>query len=229
MKQDINITKWFIQRLTGDENTVINWRLYDDKNKGQQAHVLRGSINELWDRLVNYNNDNWSVHCVINEMDDTIVDNRGNVGLKLDNVSYIRSHYVDLDNVYTSHANLEQAIQDGASFVVNSSPNKFHVYFLTQLYKGNNFFSTIQKKLITKYDGDKEVFSANRTLRVPGFLHCKKEPTLITGHDLPAINKRYHFNELVEKYKNIIVNEAIQERKKLGDRSLQAPSFDSMV
>ena len=217
----MNQTEWFIERLTGDKDTVMDWRVIHDTDKGEMGRNLRGSYSQCRDALESYNAQGWGVHCAVNSLDGQ--------ECKLDNVTAMRANFADLDNIFTSHAMYEQAVAEGACIAVQSSPNKFHVYWLTQPYTDNERFSTMQRKLIQSYDGDKQRVSANCTMRVPGFYHCKGSPIMVTGWDLPSVDNRYTIESMEQGYQHVNVIEHVGMRKPLGDPDLQATSLEWLL
>lgn len=215
---DKNQVDWFITRLTGQPNSVVDWRLIHDKDKGVVAHNLKGTTNELWTTLADYNTKGWGVFCTINEMDSQ--------GYELSNVKSVRAHFADLDNTLTSHAMYERAIQAGACIAVQSSANKYHVYWFTTPYKDNDRFTAMQRKLVQVYDADKQIIDATRVMRVPGFYHHKGEPQLVQGWDLPSAENHYTIESLEQAYNHVNVIQHVSMRKELGHVECQAPSLD---
>lgn len=203
-------TQWFIERLTGSCDTVVDWRLIHDKDKGCNGKNLRGSIDEIYDTLVAYNSIGWGIFCNINQM----------------GAQSVRAQFVDLDNTLTSDAMYHQATSEGACIAVQSSPNKYHIYWFIQPYNDNTRFTTLQRKLIQTYDGDKSIIDVTRVMRVPGFYHLKNQPVLVQGWDLPNAGNRYTIEQMEDGYKNINVISHTMNRKPLGDVDMQAPSMD---
>lgn len=218
---DKQLTEWFIERLTGSKDSVIDWRCISNSDKGIAAHNKCGTITELWDELVAYNQKGWGISCNINELDGQ--------GRNLTNVVGIRAHFVDLDNTFTSHAMYEKALSEGACIAVQTSPNKYHVYWMVEPYCDNERFTVLQKKLIQAYDGDKQITDSTRVMRVPGFMHCKGEPTLVTGWDLPAVANRYTVESMEQGYRHINIIEHFGSRKPLGDPDLAATSLEWLL
>lgn len=216
MAEQLNDAEQFIYYLTGDVNTAIHWRCIHDTDKGQQAHVFYGSYADLKSTLEDYNNNGWGIHCVINVTDDQ--------GLKIENITSVRSHFVDLDNVFSSRAMYDKAVEAGASFAVQTGENKYHVYWLVEPYQGNDFFSQTQKKLIQLFDGDTGRFPANCTMRVPGFYHLKNEPYLVTFK--PHSMNRYTPQAVEQWLSGVNVFEHLSTRHELGNPEMQAPSLD---
>jgi hypothetical protein len=215
---DFNQAAWYVGQLTGSTETVIDWRCIHDTDRARPAHNHRGTLAECWQTLVDYNTRGYGIFCMVNASDG--------LGRELANVTIIRAHFVDLDNVLTAAANYDRAVASGASFAVQSSPGKFHVYWRALPYTGNDFFTLIQKKLRQLYDGDDRVSDATRVMRVPGFLHAKATPSLVTGWPLPAVDRIRSWQEFETELQNVNVIQYSAMRSPLGTVALSAPSLD---
>lgn len=90
-------------------------------------------------------------------------------GRKKENIVAVRAVFVDLDG-----APLKPILQFSLppSLVVNTSPEKFHAYWLVSDCPLEEF-SSMQKALSQKFDGDPAVNDLPRVMRLPGFLHHK--------------------------------------------------------
>ena len=215
---DPNQTQWFIHTLTGDVNTTIDWRCIHDQRKDLPAHNFRGSLAETMATLVDYNARGYGIFCTINALD-------GN-GRELTNVAYIRAHMVDLDDPITAQASYERAIAAGANLAVQTSPGKFHLYWRVQPYTGNEFFTMIQRKLAQLYSGDRSIIDATRVMRVPGFIHSKGAPTLVTTWPLAGIDKIWTADEMNAATAHVNVVDFIASRSPLGTPEMTAPSLE---
>lgn len=209
----------YITALTGDASTVVDWRLIDDRNKGVAAHTLRGSINDVYNQLVQYNQNGWGVFVAINALD-------GN-GRELKNVQHIRTHVADLDDTLTSNQNYQKAINSALPphFAVQTSPNKYHLYWLVEPYTGCDFFTQQQRKICQYYQADKHVIDATRVLRVPGFYHNKELPVPVTCWQLYN-GQRYSAIQVQDFFKDVQIIEHFSTRSPLGTPELAAPSFE---
>lgn len=198
-----------------------NFRVIHDTDKSADAHILRGSFSDLYPTLLDYNTKGYGVFYNVNVMDGR--------GFTLENVHHIRTHVVDLDNTLTSNAMLERALnaEPKPHFVVNTSPNKYHVYWLVEPYQGNEYFSNIQRKLKQLYDGDKSIIDPTRVLRVPGFNHLKSEPYLVTYQQI-SDNPPYPVQLLADSlaHVNVFNHDTGINRQPLGSPDLAAPSLD---
>lgn len=214
---DIAATRYFVEALTGSADTVMDWRCIHDQRKDLPAHNFRGSIDQVWDTLTDYNGRGYGIFACINAMDGQ--------GRELANVAYIRAQVVDMDNPLSSAANYQRAVAAGASFAVQSSAGKYHVYFRVHPYVGNEFYTLHQRKLAQFYDGDPVIIDPTRVMRVPGFMHQKGEPqpVMIWPLDMARIRT---YEELGAELAAVNVIDHISARKPLGDKDMAAPSFE---
>ena len=216
--KNYDLTAWYIQTLTGSVDTVIDWRCIHDKRKDLPAHTYRGTLAEMWSTLESYNDKGYGIFCTINALDGQ--------GRELSNVQHIRAHVVDLDNTMTAQMNYDRAVAAGASFAVQSSPGKFHVYWRVEPYTGNDFYTLMQKKFAQLYDGDKSIIDATRVMRVPGFLHLKGEPQLVTGWPLANVDQIRTAQSIQDELAAVNVIESFSTRSPLGEPTMVAPSLD---
>lgn len=219
---DYNSAWQFIAALAGDPNTaVIDWRAIHDTNNGIPALTRRGTLPEYWSWLEAVNSQGYGVFAVVNALD-------GN-GRELANVSYIRAHVIDLDNV-SAPVNYERATQSHPApwFAVQTSPNKYHVYWPVQPYQGNDRYQTVQRKLVAAFDSDRAVIDATRVMRVPGLYHMKRPetPHMVTCWGLAGYGQPVTVDALEAALAGVQVLEGGRgERHALGDPDLAAPSL----
>ena len=182
-----------INALTGNADAVMDFRAIHDVNKAVEARQMRGTLTECIPWMIAHQQSGFGIHVVVNELD-------GN-GRKLENVTSIRAHFVDLDNDQAV-VNYQRASiwQPSPSFVVYSSPTKYHVYWLVKPYADKTLFSLIQRKLIRLFDSDKGVVDATRTLRLAGSHHLKnpQAPHMVTCHALNGLGTFYPVEVLQE-------------------------------
>lgn len=197
---------------------IFDFRAIHDQDKGVPAIPRRGTLAQCWQELCGWNAAGYGIFCTINRLD-------GN-GHHLPNVQEIRAHFVDLDNLNAAE-NLQRANnwQPAPSFAVQSSPNKFHIYWPVAPYLGNERFTTVQRKLFQTFEGDKTVIDASRVMRLPGTYHRKGEPQLVTCFTLSG----YGYITPVESFEHALQHVNVMDftgtRKELGDADLTAPSL----
>lgn len=114
-------------------------------------------------------------------------------GRKKENITKIRAVFADFDNTP-----LPKRFDHEPSMVVETSPGKFHVYYLTDDTPIEGF-TQLQKAIAFNFGSDPVVHDLPRIMRLPGFYHCKKERFLskITSYT----GLRYSFALLSEMFK----------------------------
>lgn len=212
----------YIAALTyGCPDDVIDFRFISDTNKSVPAIKRRGRLNDIWQEACNWNAQGYGIFCCINAMDG--------VGNELANVSYIRTHAVDLDNL-SAQQNLERAAawSPAPSFAVQSSAGKYHCYFRMVPYQSNDFYTLHQRKLRQLFDGDGSIIDPTRVMRVPGFFHMKQpaSPHLVTCWALGGYGQLIPAETLQAALANVNVTDGQGGRHELGDDTLSAPSLD---
>lgn len=229
---DFNQAWQFIASFAGDPNTaIIDWRVLHDADKTVPGHARRGTLTEWWSWLSEMNSQGYGVFAVIAALD-------GN-GRELANVSYIRAHYADLDNL-SALQNYERTLlmAPPPSFAVQSSPGKFHTYWTVAPYVGNDRFTLLQRKLRQVFDGDKAVVDATRVMRMPGTWNTKysnpasvkyngSAPHLVQWWSLPSHGQAIPVEYLEQAMSAVnVIDGGIGVRHELGEPSLAAPSIE---
>lgn len=209
----------YVTTLTGSPDTIMDWRVINDRNKGEQARNLRGTLQECYNELTQYNQAFWGVFTCINALNGQ--------GHTLNDVNHIRTHVVDLDDIFTSNAAYQRATQSALPphFAVQSSPDKYHLYWLTESYTGNEFYTLQQRKLNQFYDGDKSIIDATRVMRVPGFYHCKHEPTLVQCWGIHS-TARFTNQQIEQSLQHVNLIQYSGTRKPLGTADMSGPSLE---
>lgn len=220
---DFNLTTAYITSLTGNPNTECDWRIINDRNAGEMGINLRGSLTAVASQLEAYNQQGYGIFMTVNAMNPT--------GPRtLENVAYTRAHVVDLDDIISAQDSYNRAARSNMPphFAVQSSQGKFHLYWLVEPYKDNDFYSLQQRKLVQLYNSDPNVIDATRILRVPGFYHNKSTPQLVTCwgiHNGP----RYTAQQIADNLATINIVSVGGKRSELGDPKLAAPNINLLV
>jgi hypothetical protein len=111
---------------------------------------------------------------------------------------------------------------------VNTSPDKYHVYWAVQPYSGNDYFQVIQRKLRQVFDGDKKIIDATRVMRVPGTWHLKDpaRPHMVTCWQLPGYGSYHDVATIAAALQSVnVIDTATGSRHELGEPSLAAPDL----
>ncbi|MES0091183.1 DUF5906 domain-containing protein [Mesorhizobium sp. M0030] len=222
----------FVNAITGGQaaTAIIDWRAIHDANKSVAAIPFRDTLQNAWSSIVHYNNQGYGIFAVIAELDG--------VGRELCNVQSLRANYVDLDNL-SAQQNLTRAEQwfPAPAFAVNSSPQKFHIYWPVQPYTGNERFELIQRKLKQFFEGDPSIIDATRVMRLPGTISTKYSnpqsskhthgaaPHLVTCFAMAGNGYVTTAEQLETALHDVNVIDGGGGRHQLGDPALAAPSL----
>ena len=212
----------FVAALTGSDGATarMSFRCLHDTDKGQPGHSYDGSLAQLWSTFVGYQQQGWGIFVNVNELDGQ--------GRELANVSSLRAHIVDLDGI-DSRQQYEAAAawSPAPSFAVESSPDRYHVYWvLSQRYSDGSRYSALQRRIRQQFNGDKSVIDPTRVLRLAGTWNLKREqPHLVTCHALGGYGQPLTVEQLEAALAHVTVFDNIGERKELGDPDLAAPSL----
>ena len=176
IEPDLDEAHRFLNLL--DPNGPFTFQTFADSDNATGAarfpRVLHGTLDEHADSLISINQQGGGIFVMVNEGDGKVHAGKDTCR-NTSNVVRVRAVFVDLDG-----APLEPVLEAGAhpTIIVNSSPGKYHVYWLVSDV-GLTDFTTLQKQLIVKFKGDPSVHDLPRVLRVPGFFHQKKDPFMI--------------------------------------------------
>lgn len=220
--EPIDLARAYVSAITGSADTPMQWRACHDTDKGAPAKSFFGTVDHLWRELFDLNMQGWGIFAVVSSLD-------GN-GRKLENVTSIRAHFIDLDKgSVAANAARAAASHPAPCFKVHSSPGKVHIYWCVEAYSGNDRFQTLQRKLVQTYDSDPQVIDATRLMRVPGSWHMKGDvPHLVTCELLPGYtNPRTTIEAMEAAYAHVqVIHGGAGERHELGEPELAAPSLE---
>lgn len=218
MTQSYEMAASYLSALGGDQ--VQEFRAIHDRIKDIPARPRRGTLEECWPWLVEQNNQGYGIFVT-----PAVMDGQGRM---LENVSYLRANYADLDEIdATQQLARTQQFSPAPSFCVASSPGKFHVYWVVQPYTGNDRFELVQRKLRQSFNGDKSIIDPTRVMRLPGFYHLKGDAHLVTCHALAGFGYSMTVDHLEHALSNVIVIDGgVGTRHELGDPELAAPSIE---
>jgi hypothetical protein len=127
-----------------------------------QPRILFGTFEKCAAELVRLNNSGSAVWVQINK----------GTGRKSKDITSIRAYFIDRDLPSDEPLTTLTAPPD---IVVETSPGKFHGYWLTDDAPLGEFKSR-QQALAAHLGGDPAVCDLSRVMRLPGFVHRKGEP-----------------------------------------------------
>jgi hypothetical protein len=158
-----------------DPKDVFTFQTFDDDKRRKDprlAHVFHGTLAQNADTLVDLQRRGAGVFVMTNRGDGVI-----HPGAKTcratASVVAVRSLFADLDG-----APLEPVLAAlQPDIVVESSPDRWHCYWLTDDCPLDEF-KACQQRIAAKLGSDPKVHDLPRVMRLPGFLHQKGEPFL---------------------------------------------------
>jgi hypothetical protein len=164
-------TAVFLDELDSTDR-VFTFQTFDDSDKKdrRKAKVLHGTFDEHADCLIRMNHSRAGVFVMVNEGDGIV--HPGNKTCRCNqNVVRIRAIFVDADGVP-----LEPILAKAPPphIVVESSPGKWHAYWLTNDTKLEEFKAR-QQAIAQKFGTDPSINDLSRVMRLPGFYHQKQE------------------------------------------------------
>jgi DNA primase RepB-like protein/primase-like protein len=189
----------FLQRLGGDG--PFTFQTYSQVgNKKRRGKILHGTLAERQDELIRRNKAGQAVTVMVNEGD---LKGRTN-----EHVVRVRAVWVDLDG-----APLQPVLAGPLvpHIVVESSPRRFHAYWLVEGVALQEF-QPIQQALARRFGADLSVSDLGRGMRMPGFVHQKGKAfksRIVNMDDRP----RYSKAELVKAFGIEIAAPVPQEPK----------------
>ena len=179
----------FLNALDG-KDAQFTFQTFDDV-KGRQdktlAHIYHGTFNEHEQTLAAINKRGGGVFVTINETDLT--------GRKKENILKVRAVFVDLDGSPIQPI-LDLAEDLQPHIIIESSPNKWHAYWLVDNCS-LELFPHIQRALAAKFDGDISVNNIDRVMRLAGFSHNKGESFITRIHTMQDDLYPYSVNKLI--------------------------------
>jgi hypothetical protein len=166
----------FLDLLAPDEDVTFQTLPDPERLKGERSliRVLHGRLADHAEELTRLNDVGAGVFLMVNAGDG--LQHEGEKTCRTaKNVIRVRANFVDLDG-----SPLQPVLECPAppSFVVSSSPDRWHAYWLVD---GEDLaqFRSVQEQLIERFKADPSVKDLPRVMRLPGFLHRKKIPYLV--------------------------------------------------
>ncbi|MCA9458216.1 MAG: hypothetical protein KC587_16240 [Nitrospira sp.] len=178
-------------RLLMDEGHSFCWQILPDKPGRGFPKILFGDLETVRDELIKAQLQGCGIFLTVNRTNGR--------GRKRKNILAATAVFVDGDNLpLPKHWPLEPHI------LVQRDENHWHAYWLIEPSTDFELWTQIQKQLAQRLGTDPTVSDLPRVMRVPGFLHQKKEPVLVVlvhAADPEASNfRRYTLQELQDAF-----------------------------
>lgn len=191
-----NDAKRFLTAL-GGRGAYWHFQMFDDAKLGNKALAkqMYGHYDELLNKmLVALNESGAGIFAAVNEHERD--KNRAKK-----TTTKIRAIFADFDDIDTA----QQQVNDISavlepSIVVESSPGKFHVYYVLsdQGAIPVEEFTHWQKRLVKDFKSDPKCTDSSRVMRVPGFMHNKKDPQPVRL--IKCTDTKYDLDDLVAAF-----------------------------
>ena len=168
------VIKWsdarlFCNLVASTADTVVTWQVFDDSpaKDHTKARSLRGSLSDKKFRDRRHANEaGCGIYITANTCDDT-------GKRRAENVTGYTASFIDLDG-----APLPDAPAVAFDIILETSPGKFHCWWLLQAGTDLALWSDTQARLAAFYGSDPVVHDASRVARCPGFWHLRIRPSL---------------------------------------------------
>lgn len=196
-KQSIEQARQFLTLL--DETTEeFTFQTFDDdkeRSDGYLAEWTHGTIDNLFNRLVDKNNKGAGVFVMVNH---------GNgKGRNNASIERVRCVFQELDDGEIKQSSIEPQI------VVESSKGKYHKYWLND---GLSFdeFNLIIERMVAEYGSDPAAKGLCRVLRLPGFFHLKDKEN---PHMVQVIHEsgtqNYTKEQIIKSFPPLIIKKPV--------------------
>lgn len=154
----------------------FHFRTFSEPTKGNGAKYA-GPLSEVFAKLEHANANGHGVFVVVNEG-----------GQDAASITRVRAVFADLDN---APLDAVMGCTLPPSIVVQSSPNRFHAYWLLSDALPLDEFKPVQKAIAARFGGDPVVCDLPRVMRLPGFHNRKGEPYPVAMRDDLSSGQRY--------------------------------------
>lgn len=216
---DYKLAAAYVAALTGKADTVMDCRALSDTDKSLPGHARRGTLSEVWPWITGMNAAGYGVFVTVNATDG--------IGRGKDNITAARAVWVDLDGIDAEQQYEAAAAWSPApSFAVQTSPDRYHVYWTLAPGCPLDMAESINRRLRVRFNADKSAVDLARVLRLPGTYHLKADPVLVTCHQLAGYGQPVDWQALDAALADQPDHDGTGERHDLGTHSLAAPSLD---
>lgn len=161
-------------------------------SEAKGASVISRHKNLRFEDLERENINGGGVFFMVNEGDGK--------GRRKENVVRVRAVFADFDNTPFPDSWVLTP-----SIIVQTSTDGHHAYWLLDDDMPLDKFTLVQKSIATVYGSDSSVHDLPRVMRVPGFLHQKREPFLTHLKECNP-DLRYSSKELFSAHPPIVAN-----------------------
>lgn len=173
--------------------TAWTFQTFDDIESKQKrpelVAVRHGTLEQHAAWLASMNAQGAGIFVTVNETDGK--------RRKSENITRVRAVFADFDRADAATPERLRADALPPSITVESSPGKWHAYWLVDGLKLDDF-QPLQKQIIRQWGTDASVSDLSRVMRLPGFFHRKGEPRLVRLAEVTG--QRYSAAQLTARY-----------------------------
>lgn len=169
-----------------------------------------GQIGQLRPFLQQKNEGGGGVFVVVNEG-----------GQRTGEITRVRAVFADTDGAPLDP--IKAALRP--HIIVESSPGRWHAYWLVEAGFPLDKFSAVQTAIAKKFGTDKSIKDLPRVMRVPGFYHNKREPYLCSLVALDRKRPAYSLDDIVNGL-SLDLNSAVKSEKAPRANAENGPTAD---
>jgi len=149
----------------------FEFRLFKDKEKGKAGIKLSGTLAQYWEQLARLNRQGYGVFVQVNQSAAPLAQSGKDI-------TRVRALFADFDQA--SESTLPRLLDDllPPSLIIESSPNKWHAYWLLEDGLPLDEFKPLQQAIAVSLGSDPAICDLPRVMRLVGFWHHKCEPFL---------------------------------------------------
>lgn len=164
----MNVTVTDVLGSLFNPTDTVCFRVFDDKKggvfQGSKLSCECGKYKSIEETLKNHNAMNRGIFFVVNYggQDD-------------DSITRINAQFVEMDNdSFDEQQKKIDAFPLPPSMIMKTQKS-YHVYWFMDGSAKVERFRMIQTQLVKHFDGDPMCVNESRVMRLPGFMHCKKD------------------------------------------------------
>lgn len=174
-----------------------HFQTFSDKKSSKGGSTPQGPFNEMMsDQLEVFNKHGDGIFVAVNK-------HTAGKPRQKKFTSAINAIFADFDDPDTAKGSVDKMSERlMPTITVESSPDKYHVYYVLNssdviLPVG---FPKWQRKLASEFGADKSITDTSRVMRLPGFLHQKKDSFLVKIVDELSSGVKYGLDDLVSAF-----------------------------
>ena len=187
--QHINLTEaaHFLQALDPEEGKFTFQTFGDSRKDSSLTGIFHGGFEDCKDQLKCLNEAGAGIFVTVCKTDGG--------GRKTENIVAVRAVFLDLDG-----APLPESWPIDPHFIIETSPGRWHAYWLLEEGFPLDRFTETQKAIAARFKGDGSVCDLPRVMRLPGFFHQKEDPFLSRIVRDSSQTPRYTSNQILEAF-----------------------------